>query len=94
MLTRIVKMHFNQMYTTDFKRFFASLKSQIETFDGCKEVNLFQDKANPEIFFTISKWENEDSLENYRHSALFKETWAVVKPNFVQKAEVWSLSLL
>ncbi|WP_394801168.1 putative quinol monooxygenase [Pedobacter montanisoli] len=94
MLTRVVKMHFNQMYIADFKQSFVLLKPQIEAFKGCTEVNLFQDKANPAIFFTISKWENEEHLENYRHSALFKETWAVVKPNFVQRAEAWSLSLL
>ena len=91
MLVRVVKMQFNINYIEEFKNLFNTLKPLIANFEGCNEVKLLQYETEPTIFFTISKWQNADALENYRKSDLFIETWAVVKPNFSNKAEAWSL---
>ncbi|MFA4868463.1 MAG: antibiotic biosynthesis monooxygenase family protein [Pedobacter sp.] len=91
MLIRIVKMHFNAAFVSEFSTIFKSVQPKIESFDGCSSVQLLQDQNDPEIFFTISHWNDEQHLNAYRQSDLFKTTWAVVKPNFKVKAEAWSL---
>lgn len=91
MLVRIVKMHFTPAYVDEFKVLFSNIKLLISNFEGCKGVKLLQHETDKTIFFTISKWQSANDLENYRKSNLFIETWAKVKPNFVSKAEAWSL---
>lgn len=91
MLVRVVKMHFNASFITEFQTVFKSVHPKIANFKGCNSVKLLQDHAQPEIFFTISHWQDEEHLNNYRNSELFKTTWAIVKPNFKTKAEAWSL---
>lgn len=91
MLVRLVKMHFSTTFAAEFKTVFKSVQPKIVSFKGCTAVQLLQDHSNPEIFFTISHWEDEDHLNAYRNSELFKSIWASVKPNFRFKAEAWSL---
>ncbi|TKC10324.1 antibiotic biosynthesis monooxygenase [Pedobacter polaris] len=91
MLVRIVKMHFTPSFIEDFKVLFNGVKSKISNFEGCKSVQLLQHESDPGIFFTISNWQSAEDLDNYRKSELFIETWAQVKPNFLSKAEAWSL---
>lgn len=91
MLVRLVKMHFNPEFIGEFKITFEAIQPKIAAFKGCNAVQLLQDQSNPEIFFTISHWLDEQHLNAYRNSELFKTTWAVVKPNFKVKAEAWSL---
>jgi heme-degrading monooxygenase HmoA len=91
MLVRVVKMHFSSAFAAEFKAVFKAVQPKIEAVEGCAAVQLLQDNNTPEIFFTISHWQNEDHLNAYRNSELFKTTWSVVKPNFQFKAEAWSL---
>jgi heme-degrading monooxygenase HmoA len=91
MLVRIVKMHFNSAYTSQFKLLFDEVMPLIAKFEGCDSVQLLHDETEADLFFTISRWKTAKHLENYRNSALFKTTWAKVKPNFKHKAEAWSL---
>lgn len=91
MLVRIVKMQFSPNFIEDFKILFSSVKPLISSADGCFSVQLLQHETDESIFFTISKWQSVEDLENYRKSDLFIKTWAKVKPNFASKAEAWSL---
>ncbi len=59
---------------------------------GCHAVELFQDKADPRIFFTISEWDDEAALNAYRNSDYFKATWAYMKQGFDDKPQAWSIS--
>jgi quinol monooxygenase YgiN len=45
----------------------------------------------PHIYYTYSKWEDEEALENYRRSVLFTTTWAKTKVLFAAKPEAVSL---
>jgi quinol monooxygenase YgiN len=91
MLTRVVKMHFSPTFITQFSALFAATQEKIRAFEGCQSVQLLQHESDPSLFFTISKWESAQHLENYRNSELFINTWAQVKPHFISKAEAWSL---
>jgi len=91
MITRIVKMSFEAGKAEQFLEIFEEMKQHIAQSEGCFELNLHQDLANPNQFFTISLWDSEVNLDRYRNSELFKLTWARVKPLFAERAEAWSL---
>lgn len=94
MFTRIVKMEFAPEHIREFLHSFEAVKEKIRAFEGCLFLELYQDKHRPEVFFTYSRWENEDALEAYRGSRLFKEVWGQTKPLFQKKAEAWSVDTL
>jgi quinol monooxygenase YgiN len=92
MITRIVKMTFRPENITAFKEIFYQSQKLIRAFDGCIHLELMKDISNDCTFFTISHWESEKSLNTYRDSYLFKNTWSKVKPLFSESALAWSLS--
>ena len=91
MITRIVKMTFATDKTAQFESVFLEKQKHIAVFPGCSEVALRKDVNNNHIYFTISMWESESALNEYRNSKLFAETWTTVKQWFAAKAEAWSL---
>lgn len=91
MFVRIVKMGFDPQNIDAFLANFEANKNKIRNFEGCKFLELYRDKNNTNQFFTYSYWENENSLENYRNSALFEKVWAETKVWFNQKPEAWSV---
>lgn len=92
MIVRIVKLQFKEEEIEAFKSYFDSISHLIRNFDGCQRLELLQEIHQPSIFFTYSYWNDEQSLENYRNSDLFKSFWTVAKSKFSQKAEAWSHS--
>ncbi len=94
MFIRIVKMSFHSKCIPEFLEMFQEKKPFIKNSNGCLLLELYQDKSNPEIFFTYSHWETEGDLENYRNSKLFTETWAQTKTYFNDKPEAWSVNKL
>ncbi|MCH2490703.1 MAG: antibiotic biosynthesis monooxygenase [Flavobacteriales bacterium] len=94
MFTRIVKMEFQEAKVSTFLDNFETVKSKIRNFPGCEFLELYRDKNNRAIFFTYSRWKEEQDLENYRNSDLFKGVWATTKPMFKSKAQAWSVDTL
>lgn len=94
MLVRIVRLTFREEEIPTFLQIFEDSKELIRGFEGCNELNLLQQKDKPNVFSTLSIWENEEVLENYRHSELFKSTWAKTKVLFDAKPEAWSFDHL
>jgi quinol monooxygenase YgiN len=84
-------MSFHSKYIEEFQEMFQEKKQFIRNYEGCQLLELYQDKTNPEIFFTYSYWENESNLENYRNSELFKTIWAKTKIFFNDKPLAWSV---
>ena len=50
--------------------------------------------ALPNVFFTLSFWENEEALNAYRDSELFKTTWAKTKILFSDKPQAWTTEVV
>jgi quinol monooxygenase YgiN len=92
MLTRLVKMNFHPDKTEEFLKIFTANKKFIAAFPGCTSLQLKRDINTPTIFFTISEWNSEADLENYRNSDLFKSVWAKTKVLFNEKPQAWTLS--
>jgi quinol monooxygenase YgiN len=93
MIIRFVKMTFVPGKEKDFQEVFEQSKQDIRSFEGCVFLELLQDKDNRNVFFTHSHWINENSLNAYRNSELFKQTWAKTKVLFHEKPQVWSLNV-
>jgi (4S)-4-hydroxy-5-phosphonooxypentane-2,3-dione isomerase len=84
-------MTFRPDATDDFIGIFNGLKSRIASFEGCNRVHLYRDAIQQNVFFTISEWDSEEALENYRHSELFEQVWGRAKTYFDAKPEAWTL---
>ena len=91
MLTRIVKMQFKPEKVNEFLIHFDHVKEEVRNQPGCLEMYLYRDRIHSNIYFTLSIWEQESDLENYRKSPFFKEVWYFTKNLFEMKAEAWSL---
>jgi quinol monooxygenase YgiN len=91
MFVRIVKMSFHQEHIPTFLSIFEEKKEFIRASKGCNLLELYQDKNNPDLFFTYSYWNTVEDLENYRNAKLFKDVWAKTKVLFNAKPEAWSV---
>lgn len=91
MITRIVKMNFRPEETENFLLLFEEVKNRIRGFEGCCGLTLLRDIHNPDLMFTYSLWNSEQSLERYRKSELFSSTWEQTKSKFSSPASAWSV---
>jgi heme-degrading monooxygenase HmoA len=73
-----------------FLQHFNANKLKIREFPGCLHLELWQDQVGKNIFITYSWWENEEALNNYRDSELFKIVWANTKVLFSEKPQAYS----
>ncbi len=89
MITRIVKLHFQANFCKAFENNFPEFKKVVTSFDGCKGVKLMK-SSTIGVYFTISQWEQENKLDQYRTSEAFKKIWNTLKPNFESRAEAWT----
>lgn len=85
MIKRIVRMTFKPEELTGFFAMFEEKKQAIRNFPGCHHLEVWQEKDKPHIVYTYSFWTDTDSLDSYRHSDLFKATWAITKAKFADK---------
>ena len=94
MIKRIVKLTFQEEKVPEFLDLFANTHERIRQFNGCQHLELLRGTNPSNIFFTYSYWENAEALEQYRHSDLFKGTWAKTKILFADRPEAWSVEVV
>jgi heme-degrading monooxygenase HmoA len=97
MITRIVKMIFKPELTSVFEQMFHERKDLIAGFEGCLGVELLKETQSGDeqaVYFTRSIWIDEESLERYRKSDLFADTWKNTKSKFAGKPEAWSTKIV
>lgn len=90
MLIRIVRMTFRENETDAFLKIFEENKHFIRNFPGCTHLELWQDENQKNIFITYSFWEDENTLNQYRDSELFKSVWEDTKSLFSEKPIAFS----
>ncbi len=83
-------MTFEEDKIADFLKVFNESKEKIRHFPGCQHLTLLKDYHRDNIFSTYSIWDNDEALDNYRHSDLFKSVWASTKVLFKEKAVAFS----
>ena len=95
MIKRIVKLQFREEALPRFlNEVFEESKGAIRAYPGCQHMELVQDTREPNTLFTLSIWDNEAALNQYRESELFKKTWERTKALFAARAEAWSVQVL
>ncbi len=82
MLIRTVRMTFRPDRLDDFLALFREARPKIAAAPGCRHLDLWQDARFPNVLTTFSHWDDADALEAYRHSDLFRSTWARTTPLF------------
>lgn len=90
-LTRIVRMAFQPDKTDDFLKLFRDTYSRIRFFEGCSFLELHKDHSEEGVYYTVSRWQSADALENYRQSELFRQTWSITRTYFAGKPMAFSL---
>lgn len=90
MLIRIVRMTFKPEQVDSFLEVFHESKSKIRNFEGCQHLELHRDYNEDNIFSTYSHWNDEEALNNYRHSDLFEKVWSKTKILFADKPRAFS----
>lgn len=91
MITRIVRMEFQEGKAEAFLEIFRTYMDQIRHFPGVSSLELHRDTSNPNVFYTYSLWKDEDSLEAYRFSPLFRSVWPLTKALFAATPQAFSL---
>ncbi len=97
MITRIVKMTFKESETQNFEDLFENKRDRIAGFKGCLGVELLKETTATKgsgVYFTRSIWIDELSLEKYRQSELFAETWKDTKSKFADQPQAWSTKIV
>lgn len=84
-------MHFTEAGVNEFLEIFDANKEAIRNFPGCMNLQLLKDHDDPFCFTTLSHWENENHLEEYRKSELFGKVWGRVKTLFSERTLAFSL---
>lgn len=90
MIRRIVKMTFQKDKTDDFLKWFEEHKNKIKNFEGCLHLELWRDAEQPNIFYTFSIWDSQESIEKYRQSEVFQKVWSYTKTLFQDKPMAFS----
>lgn len=83
-------MTFREDEVDKFLEVFNESKLKIRNFNGCQHLELLKDYHQPNIFSTYSIWDNDESLDNYRHSDLFSGVWKQTKALFKEKPIAFS----
>ena len=95
MVTRIVKMSFDKTNANLFLEIFNEHRNQIRAAEGCTYLELWQTEEEKSVlFFTHSKWDSEEHLNNYRHSDIFKIVWPKTKALFNAQPQAWTVNSL
>jgi len=90
MIIRIVRMTFENDKTSEFLQIFNANKKAIRNQPGCTHLELLQDYNYTNVYSTYSYWDNEEALNNYRHSVTFGKVWPATKKLFSTKPEAHS----
>ncbi len=94
MITRIVKLHFQEDRVEDFLLFFETIKCLVNEFPGCYGMQLLQDHNHPQTIITYSQWASEEALNSYRDSETFGKVWPRIKPWFCDKPMAWTTEVI
>lgn len=84
-------MHFTDAGVDEFLQIFNENKTAIRNFPGCSHLQLLKDVNDPTTYTTLSYWQDEYCLENYRKSELFSSVWGRVKTLFAERSQAFSL---
>jgi len=92
-------MTFHPEHVPAFLDLFGRTADQIRAFPGCHHLELLRaegdtPQASGVRFATHSHWTDAAALDVYRHSDLFRTTWAATKVLFAERAVATSFTIV
>ncbi|MFO8231264.1 MAG: antibiotic biosynthesis monooxygenase [Longimonas sp.] len=93
MLIRIVRLTLAPSRVAEFHAHFQEVAPRIRQVEGCRHLELWTDATYPNVVITHSHWTNDDALQAYRHSEVFRTAWSAVKPLFAARPEAFSATV-
>jgi quinol monooxygenase YgiN len=81
-IIRVVRLTLKPEEKPEFLALFNEVKDRIRASSGCLNLRLLEDSRYPNIVTTLSEWSDEASLEAYRSTEFFRETWSRTKRHF------------
>lgn len=94
MIVRLVSLSFKPGKLEEFKRLYEGVVQQIRAYPGCLFVQLVADTEGQGDCYTISHWRSQESLDDYRHSPLFRSVWPRIKELLREKPWAQSCTIL
>lgn len=94
MIVRLVTMTFQEDQIDSFLDLFNASKHKIRGTQGCLHLQLIQNSKKPNQISTLSHWESEIHLNQYRNSELFGLVWPKTKIKFSEKAQATTFHIL
>ena len=94
MIIRLVTMTFEESHISTFLTLFEKYNTQIRSQPGCQRLELIQDLQEPNKISTLSKWDSQSDLNNYRNSELFGQVWPETKKLFLSKPKAQSFDII
>jgi len=91
MIIRVVKLNLRREGLDVFMSLFLPRSEHVRNFPGCQYLQLWKDVEKPDIYFSYSWWESPAHLEAYRKSEVYKEVWALLKSQFGDRPEAWTV---
>jgi quinol monooxygenase YgiN len=82
MIIRIVEMTFRPDAVQEFLTIFEEVADQIRQSHGCRSLQLLSSLNHDAAFATLSVWDDDASLQRYRDSEFFRETWSRTRQLF------------
>lgn len=90
-ITRIVRLVFEPQHVEVFLDIYKASYQLIRYSPGCNFLQLMRDHDHDHIYYTYSKWNSDEDLQEYRKSELFSQTWARTKVLFADKPQAFSI---
>ncbi|MCK5822505.1 MAG: antibiotic biosynthesis monooxygenase [Bacteroidales bacterium] len=91
MITRIIKFKIDTVNTDEFKQFFTLRKNDFSKIEGCKNMEILNDKEDKDVYFMYTIWETEFKLNKYRKSELNKTLWTKLNVWSVKEPQAWTV---
>lgn len=94
MIVRIVELSIREDKMVIAKSLLAEVAPKVRSSPGCSHLRILIDLHKSGHVTTYSHWSSEADLNAYRHSDIFKDFWAQIKPLFALPAKAWSSQTL
>lgn len=75
----------------DFQQLMLTLNNEIRCVDGCKHLEVLNDKADNLTIFSMAIWESEKAIDKYKKTDLYKTVWKQLNEYIAGEPHIWTV---
>ncbi len=91
MIVRVVHLPADPEKFDELAELYERGAKVVRSWPGALKLELFHDSEEPYTLVTISHWESEEALQDYRHSEYFRGFWPKVRATLRGRASAETL---